>query len=76
MKKFSAIACTFGFSAFWVFGGLAALGVINGHPVSVTMLALAAAGLGLGIYMRRRVVRLTQDMPVGKHVKQQERAAV
>ncbi|THD83617.1 hypothetical protein E7811_10085 [Aliigemmobacter aestuarii] len=75
MKKFCAIACTLGFSAFWVFGGLAVISLVQGHPVSALVLVLCGLGLAVGIVMRRRVVQMTQDVPVGRRVAKQETAA-
>ena len=72
MKKVCAIACTLGFSAFWVFGGLSVLAFVDGHPLAGVVLLLAGIGLGLGIWARRRVVALTQDVPVGQRVTQDE----
>ncbi|MDT8857340.1 hypothetical protein RNZ50_20325 [Paracoccaceae bacterium Fryx2] len=72
MKKFCAIACTMGFSAFWVFGGLAVLALVNGHPVGATGLLLAGIGLAVGVIMRRKVVDMTQDIPLGTRVVQKE----
>lgn len=75
MKKFCAIACTLGFSAFWVFGGLAILSLAQGHPVSALVLALCGIGLAVGVIMRRRVVQMTQDVPVGQRVAKTDTAA-
>lgn len=74
MKKFWAIACTLGFSAFWVFGGLAVLAFIDKHPLFWLVAVLSLIGLGLGIWARRQVVVLTRDVPVGARVAQQENA--
>lgn len=70
MKKVCAIACTLGFSAFWVFGGLSVLAFVDGHPLAGVVLLLAGIGLAIGIWARRRVVSLTQDVPVGRRVTQ------
>ena len=75
MKKFCAIACTVGFSAFWVFGGLAILSLASEHTVSAAVLFLCALGLGVGILARKRVVQMTQDVPMGQRVYQEERTA-
>ena len=68
MKKFCAIACTIGFSAFWVFGGLSVLSLANGNSVSAAVLALCALGLAVGVYTRQRVVQMTRDVPMGDRV--------
>ena len=75
MKKFCAIACTLGFSAFWIFGGLSILSLAQGHPVSALVLMLCGLGLALGVVMRRRVVHLTQGVPVGQRVAKTDTAA-
>lgn len=72
MKKFCAIACTIGFSAFWVFGGFAIISFVNGYPVSAAVLLLCAVGLAIGIYMRWRVVQMTRDVQRGQRVVQLE----
>jgi len=74
MKKGWAIACTLGFSAFWVFGGLSVLAFLDGHPLFGLVAVLSVMGLGLGFLARRRVVALTQDVPVGARAVQQEDA--
>ncbi|WP_028031605.1 hypothetical protein [Gemmobacter nectariphilus] len=74
MKKFWAIACTLGFSAFWVFGGLSVLAFMDGHPLFAAVLVLALLGLMVGIWSRLRLVALTQDMPRGERVRQEETA--
>ena len=74
MKKVWAIACTLGFSAFWVFGGLSVLALIDGHPLMWLVAALSVLGLALGVWSRRRVVALTQDLAVGARAVQQETA--
>jgi hypothetical protein len=75
MKKFCAIACTVGFSVFWIFGGLALVSFVNGQPISAAVLGLCALGLGVGVFMRRKVVELTQHVPQGTRVVQQDTAA-
>ena len=72
MRKFWAIACTLGFAAFWVFGGLAVLAYVDGHPLFGAVLVLALLGLGAGIWSRLRLVALTQHLPRGERVRQQE----
>ncbi|GGE06539.1 hypothetical protein SAMN05421774_102723 [Gemmobacter megaterium] len=74
MKKFWAIACTLGFSAFWVFGGLSVLAFIDGHPLFGAVLVLALLGLGAGIWARVRLVALTQELARGERVTQEETA--
>jgi hypothetical protein len=74
MKKVWAIACTLGFSAFWVFGGLAVLAFIDKHPLFGLVAVLSLIGLGLGVWARRQVVALTRDVPVGARAIQQENA--
>lgn len=74
MKKFWAIACTLGFSAFWVFGGLSVLAYVDGHPLFWMVAVLCLLGLALGLAARRQVVALTRDVPVGTRVVQQENA--
>ena len=76
MRKFCAIACTVGFSAFWIFGGLAVMSLVNGQPVTATVLLLCALGLAVGVYMRRRVVALTQDVPLGTQVRKLDTAGI
>lgn len=72
MKKFSAIACTIGFATFWIFGGLAAVSLVNGDPVGVVVPALCALGLAVGVVMRLRVVAMTRDLPQGTRAVQHE----
>lgn len=74
MKKVWAIACTLGFSAFWVFGGLAVLALVDGHPLFGLVAALSVLGLVVGVWARRRVVALTQDIAVGARAVPQETA--
>ena len=74
MRKFWAIACTLAFSAFWVFGGLSVLALVDGHPLAWVVMVLAALGLGLGVLARLQVVALTQDVPVGERATQQDSA--
>lgn len=72
MKKVWAIACTLGFAAFWVFGGLAVLAYVDGHPLFAAVLMLALLGLGTGIWARMRLVALTRHLPRGARVRQEE----
>lgn len=74
MKKFCAIACTLGFAAFWVFGGLAVLAFVDNHPLFWLVAVLSLVGLGLGVWARIRVVALTRDLPVGRRAVQPEAA--
>ena len=74
MRKICALACTLGFAAFWVFGGLSVLAWIDAHPLFWAVTLLSLAGLGLGIWARLRVVELTQDVPVGRRATPSETA--
>lgn len=74
MRKFWAIACTLGFAAFWVFGGLAVLAFVDGHPLFAAVLVLALLGLAAGIWARLRLVALTRHIPRGDRVRQEDSA--
>lgn len=75
MKKLCAIACTVGFSAFWIFGGLAAIGLVTGQAVGMTVLALSGLGLAVGLGARLALVQMTRSLPRGTPVRQQETPA-
>jgi len=74
MKKFRALACTVGFSMFWVFSGLAVLAWVDAHALFALVVVLALVGLALGVWARLRVVELTRDLPRGDRVVQSEAA--
>ena len=74
MKKTWALACTIGFSVFWVFAGLAVLAWLDAHPMFATVVVLSLAGLALGIWSRLQLVALTRDLSRGERVQTSDTA--
>jgi hypothetical protein len=72
MKKFWAIACVIGFTAFWTFGFIALSGAFGDRPFDWVSAVICLLGLGAGTYARLQVNALTREMKKGLHVRPQE----
>jgi hypothetical protein len=75
MRKFWALVCVVGFTAFWTFGLIAVAALFSDRPLEGMHVALAGMGLFVGVMARVKVNEATRHVPVGRHVKQDEAAA-
>jgi hypothetical protein len=73
MKKFWAIACVIGFTAFWTFGFIALSGAFGDRPFDWLSAVICVLGLGVGVFARFQVNALTREMKTGLHVRAEEK---
>ena len=62
MKKFWAIVCVVGFTAFWTYGFIAMSGLLGDRPTNVMTILLCLAGLGAGLMGWVQVMRSAPRM--------------